>query len=1350
MAITTLEQAIQAIETLQSQHAQLTSKMQRLEELSEEQLAAAQEALGESEKAREWARNMYRVDHYGFLWKWNTEQHLYEKTTSRICTPVIADEAVTNDKIAPGAVTTEKIADDAVDTEKIGDGEVKTRNIGEGAVNNDKIADRAITNEKVAAGAVTADKLSGVDDSDGAAVTEDKIAEGAVTEGKIAAGAVTEGKIGAGAVTHDKLAAGAVQAGNIGAGAVANDNLTPGAVAEGNIAAAAVTTEKLSGGLIDGVETPPAVTTAKIANYNITTAKIADEAVTEEKLAPGAVTTDKLATPVIEQLQTIMDDVPTAGSVKPINSEGVLAHGSAFDVSEYNKSEGVLATYETLADALAAVPASVQRGGMSIKFIQLTPASYSVVKTEGLTEQPTGTEVQEALTITDGTYTAEQLPVEAPATTATYWLSVTETVEDVETTTYTTWVMTKLTSDSKEYVQYRLMNTAWSNVIADWQGIDDEPTAGSDNLVKSGGVSTLGYYSRSQRIIAKGQNNNLVYSIVRFVRPQRNYRVYVLTPNWDITYKGNKLTIGVENAIGERTNKVSVYYNYVTKSYYDVMTDDDTVALYIGIRAENGKAIDFLVEDYDAGKDWGILYDKNNAYIARVLAGTTNPTDNPNGIRIRIVMPVKSGMKTWAKTTDPLGLSCGITQSFAKAIHASDYIEVISNGYTAGYDEKTISQDGYMVLSLTNGNTPISDARKEEMLNALSFCCGKGTIYDNASIVHRHTDEILNLNNETAALSDTVDTINDFNSTLLENFIENGLFGSIDTVIIPSVEQTYNGWFRSGEATNFHDGNIRRLLYYPEVYVKGGELVSVKYSGRNAIRVYELPYRKLGSSPFLTYSTADDIIAYHDLVDNTSSSYTGEVSFKLSDKCYRLGFVLGSTKNVVINPSEITDEITEVTLPVIDISDFNIINNDFNLELFVERVAQAKFVAPSGTFTKSLGLIHFSDIHGDQEAADTINTYKKAIFNYVDDILCTGDSVHYYADGTSSYPQGSVWWKENSGLADKSLFVLGNHDSATTATTEHDQKEDSAAWDGKGKDWCYETYFEPYIEQLGYVMPSGHNDPTSANYHACYWHKDYTTQKIRVIGLDCLHRFDGVIDPATGAITTAGVKWTTNEQELWFIEKLNETLDSNNPAYGFSVLIACHYPIDNFNGNNEEWNDANHRFTYNMKTSGGRVMNHRTNDVVAFHNIKALSYNAEVKFNMRNRVDNGYSQGNPYPNYTQGTTNNVGEILNAWIGRGGKMIAWLCGHTHNDYMWYSTKYPNILCVVIDQAGWLRPYGSGDRSKGLLSRTCANYYAFDTQNGLIKIVRIGHNMNKYMVSYEYLCYDYINRKVLNEG
>lgn len=42
-----------------------------------------------------------------------------------------------------------------------------------------------------------------------------------------------------------------------------------------------------------------------------------------------------------------------------------------------------------------------------------------------------------------------------------------------------------------KYVQFRLMATSFSTTEADWQGVDDEPIAGSDNLVKSGGIVRL-------------------------------------------------------------------------------------------------------------------------------------------------------------------------------------------------------------------------------------------------------------------------------------------------------------------------------------------------------------------------------------------------------------------------------------------------------------------------------------------------------------------------------------------------------------------------------------------------------------------------------------------------------------------------------------------------------------------------------------------------------------------------------------------------------------------------------------------------------------------------------------------
>ena len=43
-------------------------------------------------------------------------------------------------------------------------------------------------------------------------------------------------------------------------------------------------------------------------------------------------------------------------------------------------------------------------------------------------------------------------------------------------------------SSDNKYVQYRLMTNTFSTTESDWQGVDEQPTAGSDNLVESGGV----------------------------------------------------------------------------------------------------------------------------------------------------------------------------------------------------------------------------------------------------------------------------------------------------------------------------------------------------------------------------------------------------------------------------------------------------------------------------------------------------------------------------------------------------------------------------------------------------------------------------------------------------------------------------------------------------------------------------------------------------------------------------------------------------------------------------------------------------------------------------------------------
>ena len=165
-----------------------------------------------------------------------------------------------------------------------------------------------------------------------------------------------------------------------------------------------------------------------------------------------------------------IDTQPTPGSTNLITS-GAVAASIVYDISAAHSGAG----YETLAAALGTngnnVPDSVRKGGMSIKFIKTTPASYSVVKTEGLETQPTGTEVSVNPNINSGTYTAAQLNgafSTLPTSSAlTYWMAVSG-----ETTTYTKWVISLVHTSDNKYVQSRCITAEFSVNPDDWESIE--------------------------------------------------------------------------------------------------------------------------------------------------------------------------------------------------------------------------------------------------------------------------------------------------------------------------------------------------------------------------------------------------------------------------------------------------------------------------------------------------------------------------------------------------------------------------------------------------------------------------------------------------------------------------------------------------------------------------------------------------------------------------------------------------------------------------------------------------------------------------------------------------------------
>ncbi len=156
-------------------------------------------------------------------------------------------------------------------------------------------------------------------------------------------------------------------------------------------------------------------------------------------------------------------------------------------------------------------------------------------------------------------------------------------------------------------------------------------------------------------------------------------------------------------------------------------------------------------------------------------------------------------------------------------------------------------------------------------------------------------------------------------------------------------------------------------------------------------------------------------------------------------------------------------------------------------------------------------LLHFTDIHADEDRLKRILEYYTTLGYGIDDIIHTGDAVGDKVDATSF-----DFWDDCG--AERVLNCIGNHD----------------VWYDEGfspaPNYPYDTYFKPYIDNADWgtiVQP--------ANAEAdgkCYYYKDYDNG-IRLIVLDYQN-------PA-GMMT-------------WFADSLDDARTND-----LSVIVAVHY-----------------------------------------------------------------------------------------------------------------------------------------------------------------------------------------------
>jgi hypothetical protein len=256
---------------------------------------------------------------------------------------------------------------------------------------------------------------------------------------------------------------------------------------------------------------------------------------------------------------------------------------------------------------------------------------------------------------------------------------------------------------------------------------------------------------------------------------------------------------------------------------------------------------------------------------------------------------------------------------------------------------------------------------------------------------------------------------------------------------------------------------------------------------------------------------------------------------------------------------------------------------------------------------------------------------------------------------------GGVWdvshdWYDNVEGSSDIMCIIGNHDTYDA----YGEKGRTAT-----EQDCYEHYLAKNIASWGVVYQE----------NKCYWYKDYDVQKIRLIGLDCMH--------------------PTDEQDTWF-----ENILEDARTKGYSVVVTHH-----FNGVGKEDTDG---FSCN------------------FNSLQEKSLDPVLNYHRR-----------------------VMPIVDTFQNNGGDFICWLGGHCHTDFCGVSKQYPRQMYIVIGDASHDSIWCDCNRVVGTKSQDLFNIFSIDPSTKMIKMIRIGANVNRFMQHRNAICFDWANRKVVSE-
>lgn len=613
-------------------------------------------------------------------------------------------------------------------------------------------------------------------------------------------------------------------------------------------------------------------------------------------------------------------------------------------------------------------------------------------------------------------------------------------------------------SDNK-YVQYRYMGTYTANAnftnTDNWQGVDDEPTAISENLVKSGGVfnfvndivgdnydihkevsqSTLNAYIGLDGTIVAFER----YRVSQPILVKAGYKVTTQKKGHDIAYIA-KVSSATPIEIGD---VVEVLSDVQAKSF---ITTEDTYLIFSWSKESN---------------DAPIFLKKLNGFDGRITRiETFDGTINTNIVPSSVIYP--------AYTLNP---------------------NVNTNNKTITFPtDFTISDNGrnyYLTSSVTIGLI-LAEVRvvyiffnwSNYTFESSTYMFNKGKNYSFILAVNRITGE----------------------TTLPpDKYMVNGVL-AINVIMTPALENSLD---KSKNYTEYYtkvETGIGYNIFDDLNYISSGCYIDVTTGVITAYSSYKVSQPILVKAGYTVYNncigTKVAFIAKTNSADNINIGDTvillsapGTRTFSADEDTY---VVFCFNNNTPIERRNIELKLTDSIVADINNLDKRIDNlegksdvlgnNKNELILKLEQLRRG-YNDWQGHIATNVVFLHFSDLHGDATRLKRIVDFKGEYSTYIADAIHTGDSV------VDHYGNDFAFW--NNAGAGAFLNVIGNHDVVTVEDGHYGPNVSIVTY--------YNTYFAPYIASWNVVQPSN----AAAN-GLCYYYKDYVNS-IRLIVLDCAY-----------------------------------------------------------------------------------------------------------------------------------------------------------------------------------------------------------------------------------------------------